>query len=105
MNRVEMLLDMMQTDKNDPFLPYALSLEYVKSGQSSQSIELLQKLSASHPEYLPTYYQLGKLLEASGKFSEAIAVYRKGEQLATEQRDLKTKSELAEAIWELEDYS
>lgn len=103
MNRVEMLLEMMQTDKNDPFLPYALALEYEKSGQSSQSIDLLQKLSASHPEYLPTYYQLGKLLEKSGSIKDAIAVYQKGEQLATDQRDLKTKSELAEAIWELED--
>lgn len=103
MNRIEMLLEMMQTDQQDPFLPYALALEYVKSGKPLQSIELLQKLSASHPNYLPTYYQLGKLLEQSGAVDEAIAIYKKGEQLATEQRDLKTKSELAEAIWELED--
>jgi hypothetical protein len=55
------------------------------------------------PDYLPLYYQLGKLIEDAGDVEAALAVYRKGQVLAIAQYDLKTRSELEEAIWMLED--
>lgn len=103
MNRKAALLDMLKDDPKDPFLLYALALEHVKDTEIEAATDLLKALLMNHPDYLATYYQLGKLHEHQGQIEEAIEVYKKGEKIASDQRDLKTKSELSEAIWELED--
>ena len=103
MNRKNTILDMLKDEPNDPFLVYALALEHIKDDELSEAITALEVLVSSQPDYLPAYYQLGKLKEQQGLISEAIVIYKKGEKIASEQRDLKTKSELSEAIWELED--
>lgn len=98
-----MLLDMLKEDPNDPFLKYALGLEYIQKDLLDDAEKVFVELRSKHPEYLPLYYQFGQLLEKRERFDEAIAVYKAGEALASEQRDLKTRSELQEALWELED--
>lgn len=103
MNRKDTLIDMLKDDPSDAFLQYALALEWLKENNQPEALALLKKLVETQPEYLPTYYQLGKLMEQQGQIEAAIATYKKGEKIASEQRDLKTKSELSEAIWELED--
>ncbi len=103
MNRKNALLDMLKDEPNDPFLVYALALEHIKEDELKEATTALEVLVSSQPEYLPAYYQLGKLKEQNGLIDEAIDIYKKGVKIASEQRDLKTKSELSEAIWELED--
>jgi len=103
MNRKAALIDMLKDDPKDPFLLYALALEQVKDNDIQAAITVLKALISDQPDYLATYYQLGKLQEQQGQIDDAIDTYKKGEKIASEQRDLKTKSELSEAIWELED--
>ncbi|MFT4777812.1 MAG: tetratricopeptide (TPR) repeat protein [Flavobacteriales bacterium] len=103
MNRKATLLEMLKEDPKDPFLLYALALEQVKDNDIQAATTVLKELISTQPDYLATYYQLGKLQEQQGQIDDAIETYKKGEKIASEQRDLKTKSELSEAIWELED--
>lgn len=103
MKRKELLLELLRDDPNDPFARYALALEHKKENLSSEAREVLECLKHDQPEYLPLYYQLGKLIEEGGDIDDALDVYREGLAIATRQRDLKTRSELEEAIWMLED--
>ncbi len=103
MNRKELLLSLLKEDPKDPFARYALALEYRKENLLREAQEALESLKTDNPEYLPLYYQLGKLIEENGDEQAAMVVYREGLALATAQRDLKTRSELEEAIWMLED--
>lgn len=103
MNRKALLLDMIKETPNDPFVCYALALEYKKEQLPDEARKLLEELKTKHPDYLALYYQLGKILEEGGDVDSALGIYREGLHLATKQRDLKTKSELEEAIWMIED--
>lgn len=102
LDRIQLLNDMLKKDPEDSFLSYALALEYVKSDQA-KAVELLEKVLKEKPNYLATYYQLGKLYEQSGKTQEAIEVYQKGMTLAQAQNNIKTMGELNEALLMLDD--
>ena len=99
MSRIAQIQQMLAEDPSDQFLQYALALEFKKEGKKHEAVEALTKLS---DEYLPKYYQLGKLLEEDEKIEKAILVYKNGEALARKTGDLKTANELAEAIWMLD---
>lgn len=99
MNRIAQILQMLEEDPSDQFLQYALALELKKDGRMEEAIKVLNDLSN---EYLPKYYQLGKLLEENDKIDMALEVYKLGESLARKTGDLKTANELAEAIWMLD---
>lgn len=103
MNRKELLLDLLRENPNDAFACYALALEYKKEKLPGKARELLEQLRKEHPDYLATYYQLGKLIEDDGDEERALQVYKDGLHLAIRLHDLKTRSELEEAIWMLED--
>ena len=99
MSRIAQIQQMLAEDPSDQFLQYALALEFKKEGKKHEAVEALTKLS---DEYLPKYYQLGKLLEEDEKIEQAILVYKNCEALARKTGDLKTANELAEAIWMLD---
>lgn len=103
MNRLDSIREMLEQEPGDPFLIYALALELIKENLPGDAEEALLKLKSEHPDYLPLYYQLGQFFESQKRFDEALQVYREGEKLAEAKRDLKTRSELQEAIWELDD--
>lgn len=103
MNRKDLLLELIRENHDDHFAHYCLALEYKKENRPADARAVLESLLNQAPDYLPLYYQLGKLIEDAGDLSAALAVYRKGQALAIAQHDLKTRSELEEAIWMLED--
>ena len=103
MNRKELIEQMLKDDPNDPFLHYGLALEQLREDDKKSARITFEHLIDSFPDYLPTYYHLGQLLEKLGHEDQALAIYHKGSDLAGKQRDLKTKAEIDEAIWELED--
>ncbi len=97
-NRLELIAEMLEKNPNDTFLNYAAALEYRKDNDRPKAIRTFKKIVESDPDYLPTYYQLGKLLEEAGKNKEAIVVYRKGYVLSKKINDLKAIGELSEAL-------
>lgn len=96
-NRIELLKSYIDEDPEDVFSVYALALEYSAIESNREALTLMENLQKNHPDYLPTYYQFGKLLEKTGNFTKAIEIYNLGEQIATRQNDLKTRSELQAA--------
>jgi len=52
----------------------------------------------NNPEYLGTYYQLGKLFDDAGQIEDAIITLKEGRKIALQQNDQKTLGELTEAL-------
>ncbi len=104
--RIDLLKKYIEEDPNDPFNHYGLACEYI-SEKPEDALRLLQEISSNFPEYLPTYYQLGKILEQQALEDEALKTYQTGILLATKQGNDKTLRELKAAhqnlIWELEE--
>jgi uncharacterized protein HemY len=98
--RVQQLQQMLQESPNDPFLLYALALEY-----RGQDVALAQgyfdTLLTHHPDYLPTYYHAAALYAETGQAQQAKAVYQKGLLLAQQQNDQHSLRELRNAYQNL----
>ncbi|MCA1761840.1 MAG: tetratricopeptide repeat protein [Cryomorphaceae bacterium] len=96
--RLDLIAEMLEKNPDDTFLNYAAALEFKKDNKPKKAIRIFKKIIQDDPEYLPTYYQLGKLLEAANKVDEAIEVYREGGVLARKKNDIKAMGELSEAL-------
>jgi predicted Zn-dependent protease len=102
-NRLQLVQEMLKKDPNDAFLLYALAIEIVNSGDKKEGIRQLEKLRLSQPDYLATYYQLGKLYEELSQNEKAIPVYKEGLEIAKKQNNNKTYGEISEALWLIEE--
>ncbi len=96
-DRLQQLTDFLTENPNDPFLNYALATEYLKLGRTEEALRYYEGLVDKHPDYVGTYYHLGKLHETLGRKDEAIAVYEKGMHRAQAKRDMHALSELQAA--------
>jgi tetratricopeptide (TPR) repeat protein len=103
-DRLKMIETMLETNPRDSFLHYAAALEYQKSGDAAQAIKILRQLIRQNPDYLASYYQLGKMLEEKSQADEAVEVYKAGTTIARKQNDSKTLGELSEALMLLDVY-
>ena len=99
-DRIEQLEKFIQEDPGDPFNYYALALECAKSNEG-KALGILKELVKNHKDYLPIYYQLGKLYERVGQKADALNVYSIGITIAQKQNDIKTLRELTAALQEL----
>lgn len=96
--RISKLEEMTLKLPNDPFPLYALGLEYLAEEECDKALSFFEKLIAQHPDYLPTYYQIGIALEKLSQTERAEDIYKQGIALAQTTRDFKTKAELEEAL-------
>ena len=100
-SRLENLKKMLQSDPQDTFARYALGLEYMSAGENENARDTFEELRVLDPNYVATYYQLGKVFELLGDENEARKVYEKGVYVAASQGDEHTKQELEQAINDL----
>jgi tetratricopeptide (TPR) repeat protein len=103
-DRLKMIETMLETNPKDSFLHYAAALEHQKNGEITTAIKIIQKIIKNDPEYLASYYQLGKMLEERNKMEDAVEVYKSGKSVARKQNDMKTLGELSEALMLLDVY-
>ncbi len=107
-SRLEKLLEFIKAEPEDPFLKYALATEYLRLNETDKALAYYEDLINKHPNYIGTYYHLGKLYEALDRKQEAINTYETGMKVTREQRDNHAFSELQavynEAVGEDEDY-
>jgi tetratricopeptide (TPR) repeat protein len=92
--RLQKLLDFLKNEPNDPFLKYALATEYFSASDHEKALFYFEDLILNHPDYIGTYYHLGKLYEIINRQSEAILVYKKGMDIARKNGDNHAFSEL-----------
>ncbi|MFM7217816.1 MAG: tetratricopeptide repeat protein [Bacteroidota bacterium] len=96
-SRIDQLKEFLKEDPEDPFLHFALALELLKMNQLEEARDLLELLKNRKPDYLPTYYRLGKTYEELKRTTAALATYQEGIQLAKTKGEQHTLSELQSA--------
>lgn len=100
-SRLETLQQFFQDDPNDPFNLYALALEWQRT-DPHQSLYFFQELISRHPEYIPTYYQLGKFYQELNERDKAQKIFKQGIEYAKQKNEMKALRELQTAFQELE---
>ena len=70
----------------------------IKLEQFDEAQKILSNLCIKQPEYLPTYYRLGQILEQLKNPEAAIETYQMGLKLAKSKKDFKAAGELTEAL-------
>ncbi len=101
MNRIKKILEYLQQTPGDNFLRHALALEYIKQGDDKKAKELFEAILSSSPDYIGSYYHLGKLLEKTGASEAAVACYEKGMNAAKAANDNHAYNELQAAYEDL----
>ena len=100
-SRLEILLKLNTENPDDSFNSYALALEYMRD-DIDQSLGIFKQLLISNPDFLPTYYQLGKIYQDTEAYDEALEIFKKCCEVAKSQNNIKTLNELNSAILEIE---
>lgn len=98
MNRIEQLEDFLRESPNDPFLHYALTMEYLKADDKQRVRAGFENLLSTFPDYVGSYYHYGKFLEKEGELAKAEEMYKQGILVATKVRNMHAKSELMGAL-------
>ena len=101
--RLQKLQEWEALKPTDAFLKFAIAQEFTSNGQDEDALPYLELLVEKFGDYLPTYYQLGKLYERLGKYDNATSTYIQGTEIAKQNKDAKTLRELNEAILLIED--
>jgi Tfp pilus assembly protein PilF len=98
MNRLEVLLSMVEQNPADGFSRYGLAMEYVRSGDLETAMDQFIKLLEHNPGYAAAYFHGGQTLEKLGRIDEAKGLYRRGIEVTGEMGDDHTRSELQAAL-------
>jgi Tfp pilus assembly protein PilF len=101
-NMIKRLQAYLEKDPYDTFTRFALALEYVKGNEPVKAKTLFEQIVSDDPEYVGTYYHLGKLYEQINATDRARETYHKGIQAAQTAGDPKSLAELKEALQVLE---
>lgn len=99
--RIHTLQSFLETTPDDSFLKHALALEFVKTGDDTKARTLFESVLNTDPQYIGSYYHLGKLLERLSEYQEAVNWYRKGMEVSKSAGDTHAYNELYAALHEL----
>ena len=99
--RLDKLLAFFNDEPNDEFLKYALATEYLRLNDTPKALEFYEDLMNNHPNYVGTYYHLGKLYEALNRKPDAVFTYEKGMNVAHKANDHHAFAELQGVYREL----
>lgn len=96
--RLTKLFEFLAKEPNDSFVLYAIATEYNAQSDLENALKYYLKLTEIHPDYVGTYYHLGKLYEKIGEKDKAVLVYETGITEARKKRDMHALSELQGAF-------
>lgn len=99
MDRIEKLINFLKDNPGDSFLKHALALEHVKNGNDADAEKMFREVLQNEPNYVGSYYHLGKLFERKEAWQQAIEIYAKGMDIAKAIKDNHAYNELKGA-WE-----
>lgn len=100
MNRLEILLQYLKDEPNDPFNLYAVAMEMEKTNPPG-ALVCYEQLLKEHPSYTATYYQAGHLYWKLGKLKEAEETFQQGIKITGEKQEHKAMNELKSALTNL----
>jgi len=96
-DRLSKLREFYEEDPDDPFTRFALAQEHLKNENPEKALTLFEELVETDPDYVGTYYHLGKLYERLDRTDDAIDTYEQGIEVARAQKAQKDLSELQDA--------
>ena len=99
--RIALLQEILAQDPNDSFSRYALALEVAGRGDAREATKLLEDLLTRDSSYLPAYHQLGLFYARIDRREDAMAILKLGIELALQQNDHHTQSEMQEVLDDL----
>ncbi|MDA0193983.1 MAG: tetratricopeptide repeat protein [Bacteroidetes bacterium] len=95
-NRIDQLNEFIKEEPENPFLIYALALEYLKT-EPTQAKIYFDQLLKYHPSYLPTYYHAAQFYLEIDQRSRARQIYEVGIALTRKTEDHHALKELQNA--------
>lgn len=98
MNRIEQLKEFLKDTPEDPFLHYALTMEYLKQEDHSNAQLGFEQMVSTYPSYVGTYYHFGKFLEKLDEKERAENIYNEGIVVARNARNMHAMGELQGAL-------
>lgn len=101
-SKISQLAKNVKLDPSDTFSKFALALELLKADDVEKAQLLFEAIIKQDPGYLGVYYHLGKLYQSRGMYQKARDMFTGGVQLAEKKNENRTKSELSEAIIQLQ---
>lgn len=101
-SKISRLAKNVKRDPADTFSKFALALELLKIDGVERAQLLFEAILKQDPEYLGVYYHLGKLYQSRGMYKKAEEMFTDGLKLAEKKNETRTKSELSEAIIQLQ---
>lgn len=96
--RMEKLRRMLERTPADPFLLYAMGMEFKKAGNWQSAIDYFDKTLAVDPAYCYAYHQMGLAYELGGDVESAKRSYNQGIAAARSKGDEHAAQEIAEAL-------
>ncbi len=99
--RLQKLLQLHENEPQDQFLKYALAMEYLGMEDLAKAEMYFVSVITTDENYVPVYYQLGKIYEKQGLDKQAAASYEKGIAAAQLKNNTKAARELQAALEEL----
>lgn len=97
-SRLDKLRAFLEENPQEPFLHYAIASELLKQGDDKGALAGFEGVLRDFPDYVGTYYHLGKLHEQLGDFDKAALTYQQGMQVAQKAGDRNTLNELRAAL-------
>jgi len=103
MDRIAQIRLFLVDQPEDAFLQHALALELIKIGEEQEARQLFENILFKQPEYVGSYYHLGKLEERAGAVQKAVQWYEQGMKYARSAGDQHAYNELQAAYDDLMD--
>ncbi len=97
-SRLEQLELLASKDPGDPFIQYAIALEYVSAGRTAEAAGILERLMDAAPDYTAGYHQAGRVYDQLDRTEDARRCYERGIAVAERQGDAKDLEEMREAL-------
>ncbi|WP_116108304.1 tetratricopeptide repeat protein [Lewinella sp. IMCC34191] len=103
MTRKEQIIQLLEASPKDAFLRFALAKEWEQEGNDPAALNIYRSLVNDQPEYVGTYYHLGKTLQRMERPQEAWKVFSEGMEVTKRLGEQHAMRELAGARMELGD--
>jgi predicted Zn-dependent protease len=92
---LDTLLKMLGGGRDDALLRYSLGNEYLKNEDPAAAIAHLRAALVHDPAYSAAWKLLGKALEATAAWAEALDAYREGIAVAERKGDKQAAKEMS----------
>lgn len=98
MSRIEPIKKMLAAEPDDVFLNFSLAMEYVKADRPDDALEQFRQVSRIDPDYIPAYFQQGRMMIALERHDEARTVLAQGVAVAERIGDTHAVAEMNETL-------